>query len=205
MSGRVEHRFGHTLKFPVENIKKYPEMFQEGEDVIITEKIHGTWCCMGRADGEPLVSSLGMSEHGLGLKLNEENRNNLYVRQWELCRRILERMGDRTRRCRFPRPGRDLRRQGPGPEVRAQHPGVQGLRHCHRRKIPIMGVRQFPRLGNHTHAVPGSLLQGDHHQPYGWAIHPTGSRPHPGGHSHTSNARGSKRADRGKKNSKVHQ
>ena len=70
MSGQVEHRLGHTLKFPVENIKKYPEMFQEGEDVIITEKIHGTWCCMGRAGGEPLVSSLGMSKLGLGLKMN---------------------------------------------------------------------------------------------------------------------------------------
>ena len=94
MSGQVERRFGHTIKFPVENIKKYPEMFQEGEAVIITEKIHGTWCCMGRAGGEPLVSSLGMSEQGLGLKLNEENRNNLYVRQWELYRSILERMGN---------------------------------------------------------------------------------------------------------------
>ena len=94
MSGQVEHRLGHTLKFPIENIKKYPKMFQEGEDVIITEKIHGTWCCMGRAGGEPLVSSLGMSEKGLGLKRNDANRNNLYVRQWELYRRILERMGN---------------------------------------------------------------------------------------------------------------
>ncbi len=92
MQGQVESRSGQTLKFPVENIKKYPEMFREGETVIITEKIHGTWCCLARVGGEPLVSSLGMSEQGLALKRNEANRNNLYVRQWELNRAILQRM-----------------------------------------------------------------------------------------------------------------
>ncbi len=92
MRGQVESRAGQTLKFPVENIKKYPEMFREGETVTITEKIHGTWCCLARAGSEPLVSSLGMSEQGLALKRNEANRNNLYVRQWELHEEILQRM-----------------------------------------------------------------------------------------------------------------
>ena len=94
MQGHVESRFGQTLKFPVENIKKYPEMFREGETVTITEKIHGTWCCLARAGGEPLVSSLGISERGLALKRNEANRNNLYIQQWEHNREILQRMED---------------------------------------------------------------------------------------------------------------
>ena len=49
---------------------------------------------MGHAGGEPLVNSLGMSELGLGLKRNDANRNNLYVKQRELYRRTLERMGN---------------------------------------------------------------------------------------------------------------
>lgn len=95
MRGELESRFGATLKFPVEDIKKHPDMFQDGETVVITEKIHGTWCCLARVGGEPLVTSLGLSEKGLALKLNEANRNNIYVRQWRASQSLLERMAAR--------------------------------------------------------------------------------------------------------------
>lgn len=39
--------FGYTPMFDVENVKKYHEAFLPGEEVIITEKIHGTCCVIG--------------------------------------------------------------------------------------------------------------------------------------------------------------
>lgn len=33
-----------TYSFDIENIKKYPKAFVEGEDVVFTEKLHGTYC-----------------------------------------------------------------------------------------------------------------------------------------------------------------
>ena len=92
MSGEVENRFGHTIRFPLEDIKKYPAMFQEGEEVAVTEKIHGTWCCLGMAQGTPLVTSLGLSEKGLALRVNEANRRNLYAQQWAAHQELLDRM-----------------------------------------------------------------------------------------------------------------
>ena len=188
MSGQVEHRLGHTLKFPIENIKKYPKMFQEGEDVIITEKIHGTWCCLGHAGGEPLVNSLGMSEQGLGLKRNDANRNNLYVRQWELYRRILERMKNQLGDADFHVLGeiygakvQDLKYGLNTQEFRVFDIAIDG-------KYQSWEYVNSPRLGNRTRAVPGPLLQGNRHKPHRRTIHPTGSRPHPGGHSHPSGA-----------------
>lgn len=73
---------GCTLKYDIENIKKYPNIFQAGEEISITEKIHGTWSCFGyhpEADGLAVVSSKGLSAQGVALKVNEENKNNLYV------------------------------------------------------------------------------------------------------------------------------
>ena len=92
MAGEVEYRLNQTITYPMENIKKYPGMFQDGEAVSITEKLHGTWCCLARIDGQPLVSSLGLSEKHLALKINEANRNNLYVRQWQANQELLDRM-----------------------------------------------------------------------------------------------------------------
>ena len=97
MSGMVRSAFGKTLKYEIENIKKYPDMFSEGEVVSITEKLHGTWCCFGMVGGELIVTSHGMSDKGLVFDINEENlQKNLYVRKWkeyegrfnEICRML---------------------------------------------------------------------------------------------------------------------
>ena len=84
MAGKVRNAFGKTVKYDIENIKKYPDMFTEGEPVVITEKLHGTWCCWGWYDGELLISSHGLSDKGLALKVDEESlAKNLYVKMWK--------------------------------------------------------------------------------------------------------------------------
>ena len=82
MAGEVMNAFGHTIKYDIENWKKYPDVIEDGEHVVMTEKIHGTWCCLGyHYDIEhPIVTSKGLSEKGLIFKMNEQNQNNLYIR-----------------------------------------------------------------------------------------------------------------------------
>lgn len=85
MNGEVFNAFGDTIKYDIENFKRYPDVLQEGEEVYITEKLHGTWCCMGYHPevDVPIVTSKGLSEKGLAFKFNEANVNNLYVRAFE--------------------------------------------------------------------------------------------------------------------------
>lgn len=85
MSGEVRQAHGKTLKYDIENIKKYPNVLKIDEPIVITEKIHGTWCCFGyHPDVEhPIVSSKGLSAQGLIFKFNEANKNNLYLRALE--------------------------------------------------------------------------------------------------------------------------
>ena len=83
MQGEVQPVHGATLRYDIENVKKYPDEFQDGEPVVITEKLHGSWCCLGwHPDHGPIVTSKGMSDRGMALILNEANENNLYVRTW---------------------------------------------------------------------------------------------------------------------------
>lgn len=79
MAGDVEAA-GHLVRWPdIENIKRYPDIFVPGEDVILTEKIHGTCCLITYVkDADTLlVSSKGLGGRNLALK---ENENNLYWR-----------------------------------------------------------------------------------------------------------------------------
>lgn len=82
MAGEVFNAHGMTLKYDIENIKRYPEVLLEGEEVIMTEKIHGTWACFAYHPDAPhhIITSKGLSEKGLAFKLNEQNANNLYIR-----------------------------------------------------------------------------------------------------------------------------
>jgi len=81
MSGEVFNAFGMTVKFDVENYKKWPDTLVEGEEVVMTEKLHGTWCCMGYHPDStvPIVTSKGLSDKGVAFKFNEANANNLYL------------------------------------------------------------------------------------------------------------------------------
>ena len=91
MQGEVRPVHGATLRYDIENVKQYPDELRDGEPVVITEKLHGTWCCLGwHPDHGPIVTSKGMSDRGLALILNEANRNNLYVRTWHACEAAFE-------------------------------------------------------------------------------------------------------------------
>lgn len=81
-----------TLSFDVENWKSYPDVLRDGEEVVFTEKLHGSFVCVAilpykdahpEAFGEKkniLIFSKGRGVEGLVLKNNERNRDNLYVR-----------------------------------------------------------------------------------------------------------------------------
>lgn len=79
------------LRYDIENYKRYPDVLQDDEQVVLTEKIHGTFIQVGwRADIEPneelfgdgrvFICSKGLGGKGLVFKNNEKNKGNLYVR-----------------------------------------------------------------------------------------------------------------------------
>ncbi|MCY3986242.1 MAG: RNA ligase (ATP), partial [Candidatus Dadabacteria bacterium] len=69
LAGEAWGAYGATLKYDIENLKRYPDAFLNGEQVVVTEKLHGTWCCLGlHPDHEtPIVTSKGLSAQGLAL------------------------------------------------------------------------------------------------------------------------------------------
>lgn len=84
MSGEVFNAHGKTLRYDIEDIKKFPDAFSENDHVVFTEKIHGTWLCVGwHPDVGKIVNSKGLSAKGLAFKFNENNQSNLYLRALE--------------------------------------------------------------------------------------------------------------------------
>lgn len=79
MNGEVESAPELLPWTDIENLRRYPHVFEEGEPVVLTEKLHGTACLMTYvAVGERvLVSSKGFGSKGLALK---EDDRNLYWR-----------------------------------------------------------------------------------------------------------------------------
>ena len=113
MQGEVCNLRGRTLKYDIESIQKFPEVLREGEEVVFTEKIHGTWTCFGfwpgldhpeLLEGGTIINSKGVSDTGLAFKWNEANRSNLYVLSfraamletgcWDRVRAACERTGE---------------------------------------------------------------------------------------------------------------
>lgn len=91
MSGEVYNAGMHiTVAYDIENIKKFPTVLVEGEEVVMTEKLHGTFCGIGivpevdyndnHLGGNILVFSKGLGAGGLCFKHNEVNKNNVYLR-----------------------------------------------------------------------------------------------------------------------------
>ncbi|MGY0499763.1 RNA ligase (ATP) [Nocardia sp. FBN12] len=79
MSGQVESAPELLRWVDVENIKRFPGIFVDGEPVVATEKIHGTACLLThvRADDRILVSSKGVGGRSLALTATD---GNLYWR-----------------------------------------------------------------------------------------------------------------------------
>lgn len=75
-------------KFDVEDIKKFPEAFLEGEQVAMHEKLHGTFTgfmLIPAKDADPehgdlLVFSKGLADQALAFQLVPENAENVYCK-----------------------------------------------------------------------------------------------------------------------------
>jgi RNA ligase (TIGR02306 family) len=88
MAGRIIGAdFDATAKYDFDNLKKTPELFEDGEEVVITEKIHGTLLQIGVMPasqenekyygGRVVISSKGMGAKGF--VLDHEDETNLYA------------------------------------------------------------------------------------------------------------------------------
>lgn len=91
MAGQVANLSGHTIKYDFERWETVPDMFDNGEHVVATEKLHGTFCAisfipglnhpeMFGTNGEIIVHSKGLGSQGLAFKNILENDNNIYVK-----------------------------------------------------------------------------------------------------------------------------
>lgn len=82
-----------TVSYDIENFKAYPDVLIPGEEVIFTEKIHGTFCGIGilpsslvgeqHPKGRFVVFSKGLGARGLCFKDVDQNHNNVYLRSLE--------------------------------------------------------------------------------------------------------------------------
>lgn len=91
MSGDVYNPY-FQFKYDIENIKRFPNVLEEGEEVVMTEKIHGTLCMLCYVplleqdttlhyDGKWIVASKGLAAQGIALKPTEQNiEKNTYFR-----------------------------------------------------------------------------------------------------------------------------
>ncbi|MFF2141421.1 RNA ligase (ATP) [Kitasatospora sp. NPDC058190] len=79
MSGEVVSAPDLLPWVDVENLKRYPDVFEPGEPVVLTEKLHGSCCLVTytAATGGVQVSSKGIGAQGLALA---EDARNLYWR-----------------------------------------------------------------------------------------------------------------------------
>lgn len=91
MAGEVANMADHLIKYDFERWERVPDMFELGELVTATEKLHGTNMCitwvpdithdeMFGVMGNIMVSSKGLGAQGLAFKNNPANMGNLYVR-----------------------------------------------------------------------------------------------------------------------------
>jgi RNA ligase (TIGR02306 family) len=85
----------YTVPYDIENWKKFPDVLKEGEEVVFTEKLHGSFCGVGVVpqDGESekhwrnkiVVFSKGLGGKGLCLLNSPNNANNAYIRALTEC------------------------------------------------------------------------------------------------------------------------
>jgi RNA ligase (TIGR02306 family) len=75
MSGEVEAAPELIRWIDIENVKRFPDIFEPGEEVVATEKVHGTACLLTcfAEDGRVQMSSKGIGAQYLALKPGETN------------------------------------------------------------------------------------------------------------------------------------
>ncbi|MEU6147116.1 RNA ligase (ATP) [Streptomyces sp. NPDC047081] len=100
MSGEVESAPDLLPWVDIENIQRFPDIFEPGEAVVLTEKLHGSACLLTYVadEGRVYVSSKGFGAKSLALK---EDPRNLYWRAvhghqvTEVAARLAGRLGAR--------------------------------------------------------------------------------------------------------------
>ncbi|WP_086827163.1 RNA ligase (ATP) [Streptomyces sp. NRRL B-24572] len=100
MNGDVETAPDLLPWVDIENLQRYPDVFEPGEPVVLTEKLHGTACLLTfhAEEGRVQVSSKGFGAKGLAL---QEDPRNLYWRAVHghglaaVAERLAERLGAR--------------------------------------------------------------------------------------------------------------
>jgi RNA ligase (TIGR02306 family) len=75
----------NTVAYDIENIKNFPDVFRDGESVVMTEKLHGTcgqFILYHEDDGKVrfAAGSKGQGAKGLVFPVCEANASNVYVR-----------------------------------------------------------------------------------------------------------------------------
>jgi RNA ligase (TIGR02306 family) len=93
MSGQVASVQEAKFDYDIENLKAFPDLFTEDDEVEVTEKLHGTFCRVSHVprlapqadlfgDGRVAIASKGLGARGLVFKNCEENfaGGNVYVR-----------------------------------------------------------------------------------------------------------------------------
>ena len=84
LKGRVVPAHRYCVDFDIEDWKMFPHVLNEGEEVVVTEKIHGICCMLGwGTECADLVTSKGLSHKGLVFDLaHEESHRIRYVQIW---------------------------------------------------------------------------------------------------------------------------
>ena len=87
MSGKTAPCAGIVTYTDIENVKRFPDVLVDGEEVIASEKVHGS-CCVLRLDASGFhVSSKGMS--GKSLELLEEDEGGQHKNAyWRVTRQL---------------------------------------------------------------------------------------------------------------------
>lgn len=84
-----------TVAYDIENYKKYPTVLKDGEEVVFTEKLHGSFCGVGvlpvkdhddkHYKREFVVFSKGLGAQGMCFKDVPLNQDNAYLKALEAC------------------------------------------------------------------------------------------------------------------------
>jgi RNA ligase (TIGR02306 family) len=88
MEGDIMELFDHTRHFDIESAQQFPNVLQDGEEVVMTEKLHGVFCEVGIVtglndprllNGNMFATSKGFANDGIVFQNTERNaQDNIY-------------------------------------------------------------------------------------------------------------------------------
>ena len=73
LAGEQEACPGIFTYTDIESVQKFTDMFQDGDQVRMTEKLHGSCMIVGIIEGKRVVSSKGLAGRGIVIKESDEN------------------------------------------------------------------------------------------------------------------------------------